>query len=231
MTGCEVVPAPSSMSVVTHCAPHAARVTLKDEPQWHRPYVTPIGVTTYDGVGEADSPTRLSWDDVKHGHIERHCQSRRRFNTIPLWTRDKETAALVLTAMWEQRAGIRQPGKNQTLQERLRSAQKKLDSNVKSKLLPWLDRLCSEFVNCSDAARKAQLQKVIHQLDRECMVICKGGPGLILRVWHLAWDLGLDSVGVASDIGGHVSATWVRQILFRSRRCYERLQAEGQFRK
>jgi hypothetical protein len=50
-------------------------------------------------------------------------------------------------------------------------------------------------------------------------------PGVIVRALHYAYGLGMDSVGIAQELGGHITAVWVRQTLFRAQRCYQRLQA------
>ena len=209
---------------VVHCkAAFAHSFESFDKYQFFVPHVSPVSKAKRDGDGDIISETNLAFEDIGRMKITKHSAPRKRLDEVPLWTRDNETCALVITTLWEGRAFGGQVRKHvqygAPLPERLAAAQQHLVGTIPSKTAK-LDRMCRDFVQ-SDPAKRKRLASDIAGLDTQIRVI-QTGPGIVARIITLYWKMGCNSVAVGEQT--HFGSTFVRQILHRCKKTHEALQ-------
>lgn len=179
----------------------------------------------HGGIRPVSRETQISFTDYSRMHTFQPAKpfSGRR-STPPEWAVRDDLLRVTLVRYMERRAaggGIRslrpQPG---TLRERLQRAIASIDAQVAHRR-ETLARLCREYValkNRPGRGRKPrrrlrQLEVQIENLDTLLRFTEKlGGAGTILRVVHLYWRCGLDSVAVGQLVG--LRPPHVRQLVY-----------------
>jgi len=167
----------------------------------------------------------LAYEDYNRCHTETHKSSgERRIN--PAWVNNDSLLREALVLFYEIRCGwIKRRSKNEivgvrpgTLSERLRRAQESIKSRVPA-LRVSIRNLCSEYAALKKTdprnPRLRRLGNIISGIDTTLLTI-ERGPGLVLRIVHLFYRVGLDSPGVGEELGlqpGHV-----RKVLFNVRK-------------
>jgi hypothetical protein len=162
----------------------------------------------------------ISFDDFSRMQTHRRLLRGGRRLATPDWAIDPKKLRAAITRYFEIRAfgGARvarqqMPG---TQQERLARAQAKLLAD-KPKKLAILDGLCAQYVQLKQQPdahpdRVRKLEQLIEGLDTALRLIDMG-PGVFVAIVYLYYRVGLDSVGVASELG--LKSPNVRQTLFR----------------
>lgn len=173
--------------------------------------------------GEWVSPG-ISFADYSSMSTQQRKQSGERRLPTPDWAVDDNKLRAVLVRYLEYRADFKrqQPG---TEAERLQRAQERINAKRPGKI-EILDRLSCEYVALKNAggdpARLRTLEIQIENIDTQ-LVNSEHIAAKILRLVFLYYRVGLDSVGVAMELG-----TWkppsVRQTLWRLDRVWERMQ-------
>jgi hypothetical protein len=165
----------------------------------------------------ASAATGLSMADYNFMQTVTHAQSYARRLDTPEWAVNFSMQRELLTVFLEQRAQMRGPQQG-TLQERRARAVAKLRVQ-RERMIEVLGRLCAEFVNLKragqDTARQKELAGLIQNYDKQLIMLNADdcGLGMIARMIFLYYRAGLDSIGVAGELG--IRSEQVRMTLFK----------------
>lgn len=162
-----------------------------------------------------------SFDEIARMNIQDHKAHSHWRTGCPDFMLDKHKIREIIVRFVERRAfsKLRQKKIKGTLQERLISAQKKLDS-MRPSLIVTLDHFCEKYLTakCADdlpAAKK--LESVIEGLDSRLRVETPNFAAFVGAVLYFSYRVGnMDSVAVATQLG--VKPAHIRQILSRCRK-------------
>jgi hypothetical protein len=176
-----------------------------------------------DFDGEGFTSTGLAYEDYARMSTQHHKQSGERRLSTPDWAFNDSLLRSLLVRYLENRAGLRrhQPGNEK---ERLERAVQKLNADADG-LKAVLQRMCAEYVvlrnSGADPERLIKLQRLIENYDSTLRV--NANPAAItIGIVHRYYRVGLDSVGVASELG--IKPPAVRQTLWRLRRVWKQMQ-------
>lgn len=195
------------------CEPGVAQGAFELEPAFGIRKRLPVSAE-FDADGEAVS-IGIAFDDyVKMHTIQRKLSGERRLPT-PSWAVNQSELRSLLVHFFERRAGIRYHGNGSDVQ-RLNAAQQKLLSRVPG-MTEVLDRLCGRYAaaKSADPERARSFRIQIQSIDTTIRMV-RMGPGGVARIVHLYYSVGMDSVGVAAEIG--ITPMHVRQTLWRLHR-------------
>lgn len=213
MAALSAIPTPS----ITFCEPHAAWITLPDEPCFYKPHVLPVTKAVYDGDHEAHT-SGLSFQDAERiSVVQRHVIGHVRKTETPLYAMSDILLRKLLVFSWERRAHISDGHGSD--RKRLRVAHRKLLARI-PELTERLDRLCVEFVVSTDPARRKILTSQIRSLDGFITHV-RRGPALTAAIVFYYFRAQMDSVAVAEAL--RTTSTYIRQQLHRLKRDAERM--------
>jgi hypothetical protein len=152
--------------------------------------------------GKEFSSPNLAFEDYSRMSTQQHKQSGERRLPTPAWALRPDLTRAVVVHYVERRAGFRKPTPG-TERERLARASKRNTEHCKNKEAV-LRRMCAEFVELTksgaDPARANNVAEQIKNLDT-CLRVDRNIAGIALRCMHLYYGAGLDSVGVATELG------------------------------
>lgn len=179
--------------------------------------------------GESFESPGIDWSDYRRMQtVERKLAPARRLET-PQWALRNDLLRSVLVRFVEYRAGLRrhQMGPER---ERLRRAMAIIAAQHPMRQRT-LKALCDELVSLTKCgitpARRKRLTAEIENLDTVLRFDCNIAA-TILRLVHLYFRAGLDSVSVAQELGW--KPPHVRQTVWRLRRVWARMEAERKAR-
>lgn len=182
----------------------------------------------YDGAG-FQSPG-ISFEDYSRMATIQHKQSGERRLPTPQWALRPDLLRSVIVHFVERRAALGKKAQPGTERERLERASQKNVERCKRKQA-ILQRLCAEFVELKrlggDPVRAKKLSEQIQNLDT-CLRIDRGIAGTAIRVVHLYYSVGLDSVGVATELG--LKPPHVRQMLWKLNWVWDKLNGVAKSR-
>lgn len=181
-----------------------------DEYAWMR-YHLPVQHARFDADGVA-STNGIDWGDFSRmGYIRHKLDSGR--DVKASWTANDVMLRKTLVRYLEVRAGWRhaQPG---TDIERLKRVEAALIAR-KPRMEAQLKALAKEYVALKRGGAVVQkLGEEVENLDTQ-LILMNGIAGKVLRIVHLYYRMGLNSVEVATEVG--VKPPHVRVILMRMR--------------
>lgn len=163
----------------------------------------------------------IAFEDYARMHTQQRLQSAERRLPTPRWAIDNAMLKELLVRFQEIRAWERRRKGEGTLEERLASATAWIESR-RPRLIATLEDLCRSYVENEDHARKKMLAINIEGIDT-FLRYTKNQAGLatVAAIVSLYYRVGLDSVGVAQELG--LKPTHVRQTLWRLFRVAENL--------
>lgn len=172
--------------------------------------------------------TGLDFADYARMGTQQRKQSGERRLATPEWALNPEKLRALIVRLMELRAYFMfpQPG---TDAERLERAQRFITDWWLPKKTATLNRLCERFVALKKdpTATHEQIEKlsqIIESLDSEICILQKPEKGaeVLAGIVHHYYGVGLDSVGVATELG--IKPPAVRQVLFSMHRVWKRMQ-------
>jgi hypothetical protein len=165
------------------------------------------GVNGWESTGvDFDSYARMQTS-------RRKINKGRRFLT-PAWTANDHDVQAVIVGWLESRAFSKKQLRmcsRPSLKTRLYRAEEAIRSQM-ARQEQTLDRLCAEYVQSTDPARRRLLESEVQGLDAQIR-INRDPAKVVAGVIHLYYRQGLTSVEVASELG--FKSPWVRQLLYR----------------
>ena len=201
----------------TLCPPAAAHSILKSEPPFGGSHQNPVSV---EFQAEGFQTPGVSFEDYSRMSTQVRKQSGQRRLRTPSWAVNERQLRALLVRFFERRAGFRSPQPG-TYAERLQRADEKFKALSASRI-QVMDKLCGEYVQLrstgADPARQRELERTIEGIDTLLRV---GGLGVVARVIYLYYGVGLDSVGVGTEVG--CKPPHVRQILLRLHKEWARM--------
>lgn len=218
------------MPTITLCPPAAAHLVQPlDRHQFEQHHAHPVHHAEWNGEGDPENPTGLSFNDCDRMSTQRHAGHQR---AVPEWTRKNENLQRVILMLWLKRSLFNSGGRAYFLAnhadmsplQQLKVLQTHLLQTVELHLLPHLDELCWDFATNPDPLQRKKLALEIRQLDAEIISIQKG-PARLARLLHLAWGCGWDSVAIGSEL--KMTSVNVRQILHRALLCWAEISGEA----
>jgi hypothetical protein len=212
---------------LTVCAPGAERRELTTEffdKGNHHKVTLPVSAE-FDGQ-EFSSP-RIDFSDYSRMSTQQHKQSGERRLPTPKWALKPDLLRKVLVHYVERRANIVHKPQPGTESERLqRASQRNADRCQRKEAI--LKNLCAEFVEVNKSGanpmRAKKLGEQIKNLDT-CLQIDRNVAGTVLRVVHLYYSVGLDSVGVGTELG--LKPPHVRALLWKLNWCWDKLRGKA----
>lgn len=199
-----------SSVAVTICPPAIARGAMFDKPTFRRAQVLPVHAPRAEDGGRC-----ISFDDFSRMQTQFHGRPRTRITQRPEWTENASATRRVLLCYMESRVCSKSQIKQFRGNERERFVRviAKLKQRADA-LRPAVDRLCEEFVTCSDAARRKELTTSITAYDRRIQLAEK--CDVFFNVVRDYYVLQMSSVEVAEQNG--LSPWGVRAICHRLNR-------------
>ncbi len=174
----------------------------------------------YDGEGFTS--TGLAWEDYSRMQMQHRKQSAGHRLPTPVWALNQKLLRSVLVRYLEKRAGMKKPQPG-TEYERMQRALAAIEKRRPMSECV-LKRMCSAYLQLKksgcDAARLNKLSQEIENHDT-VLRLNTNVAGTVLRIVHLYYSVGMDSVAVALELG--FKPPHVRQVLWRLRREYERM--------
>ena len=189
--------------------PAAAHSLLDAEPAFGTRRYNRPKPATFCGDDDWES-SEIAFDDFSRMHLENRSPGKGRRLPTPTWATNDAELQRLLVIYYERRAHIQNP--QGSLSERLRTARQKLLSQIPVKV-EVMNRLCAEYVNCTDPTRRRRLEIEIENLDSQITADRDIGPGMVARIVKLYYSLGLNSVEVSRET--QVKPIAIRQILHR----------------
>jgi hypothetical protein len=175
----------------------------------------------YQFAGRESCPvsaaTGISWQDFGAMQVQERRLFANRRRSAPAWAVSDSLLQEVIVAYLETRAQIGTG--TGTLAERLARARESM-SNQLPQLNATLDKLCHEYVTVKDSARKQELQTQIESWDTQVRVA--KNPALLAAVVYFYYRVGLNSVGVAEELG--LKPPHVRMLVYRMGEIAEELK-------
>lgn len=209
---------------VTICPPGPERPSLHFGQQLSRG-IYPISVDFRAG-GEIESPG-ISFNDYSGMQTVLHKLNASRRIETPAWVLNDNDLRAVVVRYMEFRAHLLGPQPGTEL-ERLQRAQKRLDDR-RPRLIASLDGLCREYMALKnengDRARIKKLQEEIENLDTQ-LRFNENIAGKVLRVCHLYWRQGFNSVDTGSAVD--CKPPHIRVLLMRLIQVWARIQNPAQ---
>jgi len=176
--------------------------------------------------------TKISFDDFASMHTRTHKQSGERRNSTPEWALNDRKLRKLLVTFMEIRVGKAVKG---SLLDRLAAARGAVLATHK-RMNDSLDALCAEYYHLkteglhdsaklpsmlfpemaqhyATALRKRELEIEIEGIDTYLRYTRTGGVDVLAAIVYLYFRVGLDSVGVAQELG--LKPPHVRQLLYR----------------
>ena len=172
--------------------------------------------------GDAFSSTGISFEDYSRMTTQQRKQSGERRLPTPEWGNNDLLLRSLLVSYLESRARLRgrQPG---TEKERLERAVQHIAA-ANGRIKSVLQKMCDDYValrkNGTDPARLEMLQQEIENYDSTLRVNANPAA-IVLGIVRYYYRVGLDSVGVAYELGLKPPA--VRQTLWRLHRVWKRM--------
>ena len=211
---------------ITVCPPGPARPELTTEffDKGHR--VTGRAPVSAEFDGSDFSSPGIAFEDYSRMYTQQRKQSGERRLPTPTWSMRPDLTRAVVVHFVERRAGFRNPLPG-TERERLEQASKTLAERCGSNEAV-LRKLCSHFVelkkaNAEPAAITAQKIQ-IENLDTR-LRIDRNIAGIVIRLLHLYYGAGLDSVGVATELG--LKPPHVRALVWKLNWVWEKLNGNA----
>jgi hypothetical protein len=173
-------------------------------------------------AGEEFSSPGIAFEDYSRMHQQQRKQSGGRRLPTPAWALRPDLCRAVIVHYIERRANINKPQPG-TERERLERASKRNTERCKRKEAV-LRKLCAEFVELkksgADPARANNVAEQIKNLDT-CLRVDRNIAGIALRCVHLYYGAGLDSVGVATEMG--LKPPHVRALIWKLNWCWGKM--------
>lgn len=195
---------------ITYCPPMPARNAWLDEYVGARRHM-PVGHAIFDSYGDASS-NGIDWADFGRMGTLQHKLDRGRV-AKPSWPMNDLMLRKTLIRFLECRAGFKeaQPGSDI---ERLRRAEAALNQDKVHKEI-LLNNLVKIYVSTKRIGGDVKkLGEEIENLDTT-LLITNGIAGKVLRIVHLYYRHGLNSVEVATEVG--LKPPHIRRTLMRMR--------------
>ena len=207
---------------ITFCTPAAAKNSFLTDLKIVSNRAYPVHLPEKNEDGEFQRG--LSFSDYERCHVQQRGGPRQRRCTTPLWAMNEASTRHVLLAFFE--ASVNSNKQRGFIhgneRERLVAVLQKMKERRAAKITV-LDKLCDEFISCSDPARRKILQIEISAIDRRLQL-----EDHVDTSYNIVFDyyrLAMDSVGVAEKNGLTPYGVW--QILFRMNKVARRLGFDG----
>lgn len=179
------------------------------------------------GAGGEIESTGISFGDYQGMHTQLHKLDAYRRIETPEWAVNPDKMRQLLVEYMEDRAGLgsKQTG---TDEERLERAKKHLVNRRRAFYVASVDRMCREYVSLKQIqteeaqARRRALEIQIENLDTQLRIDTQLVE-IVLGVIYRYYGCGHNSVEVAEAV--HIKPPHVRQILWRLKRTWQRMQA------
>lgn len=198
-------------------------------PQTHRPVEA-----TYHGSDAGWASNGLDYDDYSRMSTHTSAKPNKgRHAPTPEWIFNDEMVSEVVTLFLEERAHLVFGNETRIRHARVGSVFERLE-RAQERILrkrPQLERtlrdLCARFQG--EPENRKMLSVLIENVDTQLRII-ERGPSIAVATLHYYYRMGMDSVGVAGELG--IKPVHVRQLLHRLNRTYKLVAAirEGRAR-
>jgi hypothetical protein len=172
--------------------------------------------------GEDFSSTGLAFEDYSRMYTQHRKQSAERRLPTPSWALNPAQLRSLLVYYTERRAGFREPQPG-TEKERLERASLVLNS-LAERIEAILRNLCGEYLALNKSGENPErLKKVKSEIQNHDtqLRVNRNVAAIVLQVVHLYFSVGLDSVGVGTELG--LKPPHVRMLLLRMHEAWARM--------